>query len=156
MSEAEPDREGEEPEPLWRELVGRELHRERRRRGERLVDVAGRAGVSVQYLSEVERGIKEPSCEMIAAVAGALDTTLVDVTTGVVERLRTQRSATADRPTVTNSLAATRAARRRQRPSYVPSLCRSSMTWSTSPYSLAASAVKTRSWSVSARSVAMS
>lgn len=61
------------PEPLWRELVGRELHRERRRRGERLVDVAGRAGVSVQYLSEVERGLKDPSSEMLHAIAGALD-----------------------------------------------------------------------------------
>ena len=61
------------PEPLWRELVGRELHRERLRRGERLVDVAGRAGLSVQYLSEVERGLKDPSSEMLQAVAGALD-----------------------------------------------------------------------------------
>lgn len=61
------------PEPLWRELVGRELHRERTRRGERLVDVAGRAGVSVQYLSEVERGLKDPSSEMLQAIAGALD-----------------------------------------------------------------------------------
>jgi transcriptional regulator with XRE-family HTH domain len=61
------------PEPLWRELVGRELHRERTKRGERLVDVAGRAGVSMQYLSEVERGLKDPSSEMLHAIAGALD-----------------------------------------------------------------------------------
>jgi transcriptional regulator with XRE-family HTH domain len=61
------------PEPLWRELVGQELHRERTRRGERLVDVAQRAGVSVQYLSELERGLKDPSSEMLHAVAGALD-----------------------------------------------------------------------------------
>ncbi len=61
------------PEPLWRELVGRELHRERTERGERLVDVAGRAGVSMQYLSEVERGLKDPSSEMLHAIAGALD-----------------------------------------------------------------------------------
>ncbi|GAB3019485.1 hypothetical protein GCM10011376_29320 [Nocardioides flavus (ex Wang et al. 2016)] len=68
-----PERAVEPPEPLWRELVGRELHRERSRRGERLVDVAGRAGVSVQYLSEVERGLKDPSSEMLHAIAGALD-----------------------------------------------------------------------------------
>ena len=61
------------PEPLWRELVGEELHRERTRRGERLKDVAARAGVSVQYLSEVERGLKDPSSEMLHAIAGALD-----------------------------------------------------------------------------------
>ena len=61
------------PEPLWRELVGQELHRERVGRGERLVDVAERAGVSMQYLSEVERGLKDPSSEMLQAIAGALD-----------------------------------------------------------------------------------
>ena len=60
-------------EPLWRELVGRELHRERLVRGERLVDVAQRAGVSMQYLSEVERGLKDPSSEMLHAISGALE-----------------------------------------------------------------------------------
>lgn len=58
------------PEPLWRELVGAELHRERVDRGERLVDVAERAGVSMQYLSEIERGLKDPSSEMLQAIAG--------------------------------------------------------------------------------------
>ncbi len=59
-------------EPLWRELVGAELRRERTERGERLADVAERAGVSTQYLSEVERGLKDPSSEILAAVAGSL------------------------------------------------------------------------------------
>ena len=66
---AEPDRT---PEPLWREVLGRRLRDIRRAKGERLVDVAARAGVSPQYLSEMERGRKEPSSEMIAAVCGAL------------------------------------------------------------------------------------
>lgn len=69
---AEPDRPAE-PEGLWRELVGDQLRRERRTRGERLVDVAERAGVSTQYLSEVERGLKDPSSEMLHAIAGALE-----------------------------------------------------------------------------------
>ena len=60
------------PEPLWRELVGASCGRERLARGERLADVAERAGVSTQYLSEVERGLKDPSSEMLSAVAGAL------------------------------------------------------------------------------------
>ena len=60
-------------EPLWRELVGGELRRERHERGERLADVAERAGVSTQYLSEVERGLKDPSSEILSAVAGALE-----------------------------------------------------------------------------------
>jgi transcriptional regulator with XRE-family HTH domain len=77
------------PEPLWRAVLGDQLRWLRHARGETLVETAGRAGVSPQYLSEVERGVKEPSSEMIAAVAGALDTTLVDLTSGVAQRLRT-------------------------------------------------------------------
>ena len=80
-TERETERAVETPEPLWRELVGRELHRERRDRGERLVDVAGRAGVSVQYLSEVERGLKDPSSEMLQAIAGALDLSVRELAT---------------------------------------------------------------------------
>ena len=77
-------------EPLWRELVGRTLRTVRQERGERLSDVAERAGVSTQYLSEIERGLKEPSSEMIAAVAGALEVTLIDLTAGVVDDLRSR------------------------------------------------------------------
>jgi transcriptional regulator with XRE-family HTH domain len=69
-----------EPEPLWREAVGRELREERRTAGRTLADVAGEAGVSTQYLSEIERGRKEPSSEVLGAVAGALGLRLVDLT----------------------------------------------------------------------------
>ena len=72
----EPVRETPPQEPLWRELVGAELRRERQAREERLADVAERAGVSTQYLSEVERGLKDPSSEILSAVAGALDLTV--------------------------------------------------------------------------------
>jgi transcriptional regulator with XRE-family HTH domain len=58
---------------LWREAVGRQLRLERVVRGERLVDVAHRAAVSPQYLSEVERGRKDPSSEVLSALAGAVD-----------------------------------------------------------------------------------
>ena len=71
-----PAREAPAQEPLWRELVGSELRQERQSRGERLADVAERAGVSTQYLSEVERGLKDPSSEILSAVAGALDLTV--------------------------------------------------------------------------------
>jgi hypothetical protein len=67
-------------EPLWRELVGEELRALRHDRGERLVDVAERAGVSPQYLSEVERGLKDPSSEMLAAVAGSLGLSVRELT----------------------------------------------------------------------------
>ena len=72
-----------DPEPLWREQLGDRLRRERQAREERLVDVAERAGVSTQYLSEVERGLKDPSSEMLQAIAGALDLTVTQLVTRV-------------------------------------------------------------------------
>jgi hypothetical protein len=59
-----------EPEPLWREAVGHELREERLRQERTLADVSEESGVSVQYLSEVERGRKEPSSEILGAVGG--------------------------------------------------------------------------------------
>jgi transcriptional regulator with XRE-family HTH domain len=73
---------------LWREVLGSRLRELRRERGEKLTEAAGRAGISPQYLSEVERGRKEPSSEMIAALAGAFGLTLIDLTTLVTEELR--------------------------------------------------------------------
>ena len=77
-------------EPLWREVLGRRLRELRLDRGEKLTETAGRAGISPQYLSEVERGRKEPSSEMIAALAGAFGLTLIDLTTMVADDLRQQ------------------------------------------------------------------
>jgi len=68
------------PEPLWREALGRQLRAERCSRGERIADVAGRAGVSPQYVSEVERGRKDPSSEILSALAGAVDLTVRELT----------------------------------------------------------------------------
>jgi transcriptional regulator with XRE-family HTH domain len=79
---------GQAPEPLWREVLGRRLRALRADRDETLAQTADRAGISPQYLSEIERGRKEPSSEMIAALAGALDTTLADLTLAVTEDLR--------------------------------------------------------------------
>jgi transcriptional regulator with XRE-family HTH domain len=76
------------PEPLWREVLGHRLRALRSDRDETLAQTAERAGISPQYLSEIERGRKEPSSEMIAALAGALDTTLADLTLAVTEDLR--------------------------------------------------------------------
>jgi transcriptional regulator with XRE-family HTH domain len=70
-------------EPLWREVAGEQLRARRRERGERLVDVAERAGVSPQYLSEVERGLKDPSSELLAAITVALGLTLGDLSSRV-------------------------------------------------------------------------
>lgn len=78
-------------EPLWREVLGERLRARRRDHGETLAETAKRAGVSPQYLSEVERGRKEPSSEMIAALAGALGTSLGGLTEQVADELRRQR-----------------------------------------------------------------
>jgi transcriptional regulator with XRE-family HTH domain len=76
------------PEPLWREVLGRSLRASREEQGGRLVDVAEKAGISPQYLSEIERGRKEPSSEMIAAVTGALGLDLADLLTGIAGTVR--------------------------------------------------------------------
>ncbi len=83
MRESRPD-----AEPLWREVLGSRLRALRQEQRETLAETAGRAGVSPQYLSEVERGRKEPSSEMIAALAGALGTSLGELTGDVAESLR--------------------------------------------------------------------
>jgi transcriptional regulator with XRE-family HTH domain len=75
-------------EPLWREVLGSRLRALRTDRDETLARTAERAGISPQYLSEVERGRKEPSSEMIAALAGALDVTVADLMAGTAEDLR--------------------------------------------------------------------
>jgi transcriptional regulator with XRE-family HTH domain len=91
-----PDRKpSREPEPLWREVLGRRLRATRQAKGDRLVDIAARAGVSPQYLSEIERGRKEPSSEMIAAVCGALRVDLSRLLGGI--------SADLSRPAARNS-----------------------------------------------------
>jgi len=80
MDNVVPLRRLPDPEPLWREAVGTQLREERRRRGERITDVAARAGVSPQYLSEIERGRKDPSSEVLAALSGALGLRVLDLT----------------------------------------------------------------------------
>jgi transcriptional regulator with XRE-family HTH domain len=75
-----PRRGIEASEPLWRDVLGRQLRAERRQRGERIADVADRAGVSPQYLSELERGRKDASSEMMAAISGALGLSVLDLT----------------------------------------------------------------------------
>jgi transcriptional regulator with XRE-family HTH domain len=61
---------------LLRDVFGLLLRRARLRQGRTLAEVAQRARVSTQYLSEVERGRKEASSEVLAAICGALDVDL--------------------------------------------------------------------------------
>ncbi|MFF9625274.1 helix-turn-helix domain-containing protein [Streptomyces griseosporeus] len=76
------DRPGDRPdarEPLWRDLVGDVLRRERLAQERTLKDVADAARISMPYLSEVERGRKEASSEVLAAAAHALGLSLGDL-----------------------------------------------------------------------------
>lgn len=65
--------------PLLRRLVGQALRRHRQAQGRTLRDVADAARVSMPYLSEVERGRKEASSEVLAAICRALGIRLADL-----------------------------------------------------------------------------
>ncbi|QTX03855.1 helix-turn-helix domain-containing protein [Agromyces archimandritae] len=75
------------PRRLWRHLVGEVLRAERHGQERIITEVAAAAGVSPQYLSEVERGLKEPSSEILESVAAALGLTLLDLARRVADRL---------------------------------------------------------------------
>lgn len=66
-------------EPLWRDLVGDVLRRRRLAQKRTLKDVADAARISMPYLSEIERGRKEASSEVLAAAARALGLGLGDL-----------------------------------------------------------------------------
>ncbi len=67
------------PEPLLRRAVGDLLRRERNRQGLSLRELAAASQVSLAFLSEVERGRKEPSSEVLGAICRALRLPLVDL-----------------------------------------------------------------------------
>ena len=64
---------------VLRSVIGDELRRERLGQGRTLREVSPQARVSLGYLSEVERGQKEASSELLAAICGALDVPLSSV-----------------------------------------------------------------------------
>lgn len=66
-------------EPLLRDLVGEVLRQERLAQDRTLKEVADSARISFGYLSELERGRKEASSEVLASAAHALGIGLADV-----------------------------------------------------------------------------
>ena len=72
---------------LLRELIGESLREERVAQGRTLREVSKMAQVSLGYLSEVERGQKEASSELLAAMCAALDLPLSVVLNLVSEKL---------------------------------------------------------------------
>ena len=65
--------------PLLRTMLGDVLRRTRRAQGRTLADVSRAARVSMPYLSELERGRKEASSEVLAAICDALRIDLSDL-----------------------------------------------------------------------------
>ncbi|MFF6783541.1 helix-turn-helix domain-containing protein [Streptomyces sp. NPDC012510] len=85
-------------EPLWRDLVGDVLRRERLAQDRTLKDVADEARISMPYLSEVERGRKEASSEVLAAAAQALGLGLGDLLSLAGTELTRKRSEASRNP----------------------------------------------------------
>lgn len=72
---------------LVRRLIGDVLRRRRVEQGRTLREIAAEARVSLGYLSEVERGRKEASSELLAAICGALDLPMSEVLREVSEEM---------------------------------------------------------------------
>lgn len=64
---------------LLRHVIGAALRRIRLDEGRTLREVARSANISMPYLSEIERGRKEPSSEILAGICAALGLTLLDL-----------------------------------------------------------------------------
>jgi transcriptional regulator with XRE-family HTH domain len=73
---------------LVRQVLGEVLREERVRQGRTLRDVSKAATVSLGYISEIERGVKEASSECLAAICAALDLPLSSVLELVSQELR--------------------------------------------------------------------
>ncbi len=97
------------PKPLLRKLLGDVLRRARHGQRRTLADVAQAARVSMPYLSELERGRKEASSEVLAAVCDALGVELSDVLAEVGQELAAERA----RRLLADRVAAERARRER-------------------------------------------
>lgn len=72
---------------LLREAIGGSLRRARTARRRTLREVSRQARVSLGYLSEVERGVKEASSELLASICEALDVSLPDLLTSAAEEM---------------------------------------------------------------------
>ena len=72
---------------LVRQEIGDVLRDFRLQKGQTLRQVASRATVALGYLSEVERGQKEASSELLGAICGALEISIADVLTSVTAHI---------------------------------------------------------------------
>ncbi|MCU0302289.1 MAG: helix-turn-helix domain-containing protein [Candidatus Nanopelagicales bacterium] len=78
---------------ILRRVIGEELRRRRQDQGRTLRDVSAAARVSLGYLSEIERGQKEASSELLAAICAALDVPLSQLLGAVSDEVAVQETA---------------------------------------------------------------
>ena len=78
---------------LFRRLLGEVLRTHRMRRGLTLREVSAEARVSLGYISEIERGQKEASSELLASLCAALDLPLSDVLRDVSDAVALEEAA---------------------------------------------------------------
>jgi transcriptional regulator with XRE-family HTH domain len=81
---------------LFRRLLGDVLRAARMRRGMTLREVSAEARVSLGYISEIERGQKEASSELLASLCAALDMPLSSVLHEVADLVALEESLTAE------------------------------------------------------------
>ena len=94
---------------LFRRLLGDVLRQKRTQRGLTLREVSADARVSLGYISEIERGQKEASSELLASLCGALDVPLSDVLREVSYAVAVQEAALAPTPITASISGRTRA-----------------------------------------------
>lgn len=80
---------------LFRRLLGEVLRRRRTELGRTLRQVSAEANVSLGYMSEVERGRKEASSELLASICAALDVPLSELLAEVSDAVALEEAAMA-------------------------------------------------------------
>ena len=91
---------------LLRNALGETLREARTRQNRTLRDVSTAANVSLGYLSEVERGRKEASSELLASICDALDVELHEVLSTVSHAMRQSGAAKHQTPVAKNTATA--------------------------------------------------
>jgi len=93
---------------LFRRLLGDVLRERRMQRGMTLRQVSAEARVSLGYISEIERGQKEASSELLASLCSALDVPLSDVLRDVSHAVAVEEAALAPIPITASAKVAAR------------------------------------------------
>ena len=78
---------------LFRRLLGEVLRSRRMEQGRTLRQLCGDARVSLGYMSEIERGQKEASSELLAAICNALDVPLSEILSEVSDAVALEEAA---------------------------------------------------------------